>query len=54
MFSVIHRYNIKKTREHVKELSINLLEMKTELKIPTASFFIDAFVSADSRKIAHF
>ena len=28
--------------------------MKTELKTPTGSFFIAAFVSADSRKITHF
>ena len=28
--------------------------MKTEFKTPTGSFFIAAFVSADSRKITHF
>ena len=54
MFSAIYRCNITKAGEYVKELSLSFLEMKTELKIDTGSFFIDAFVSADSRKITHF
>ena len=51
MFSAIYRYNITKTVEYVKELSLRFLEMKTELKNSYWFVFIDAFVSADSRKI---
>ena len=53
MFSTIYRYNISKTGEYFKELSLSFLEMKTELKIPTGSFFI-VFVLAESQKITHF
>ena len=54
MFSAIYRYNITKTGQYVKELSLSFLEMKTELKNSYWFIFIDAFVLADSQKITHF
>ena len=54
MFSAIYRYDITKTREYLKELSLSFLYMNTELKTSYWFAFIDAFVSAHSRKITHF
>ena len=53
MFSAIYRYNITKTGEYFKELSLSFLEMETELKNSYWFVFIDVFVSADGRKITH-
>ena len=52
-FLAIYRYNITKTREYVKELSLCFLGMKTELKNSYWFVFIDAFVLGGSRQITH-
>ena len=44
---MVSRKSTTKTNKYVKELSLNFLQLKTELKTPTGSFFIAAFVEED-------
>ena len=50
MFSAIYRYSTKDTGEYVKELSLSFPKLKTELKMPTGSFFYCCFCLASSSK----